>query len=219
MAWEVGEAPECSNPSSLFLLLLPYTDQLPVPKAIGAYQIDKERSLRTKKLGLDKMLKHKCQRTFWPLLKLFQNSAVWHLEGSQGEQWLMEAEVFQETFSNWRKQINHSSSGRKKGVHAMGSCLTWVEERMFSEEQSCPQFYLRLWTSSSQRMGNIAESYRPFLMTSLPSRGPRTGSMDSSKFSIITTSPASRACSMIWRYLGRKSVSKSLWQGIESEEI
>lgn len=44
-------------------------------------------------------------------------------------------------------------------------------------------------------------SHLPFFMVSLPSRGPRTGSRVSSKFSIKTTSPADSALSIASRYL------------------
>lgn len=53
-------------------------------------------------------------------------------------------------------------------------------------------------------------SYLPFLMVSLPSRGPRTGSTVSSKFSIRTTTPAARALSIASMYLSEQNSRNSL---------
>lgn len=57
---------------------------------------------------------------------------------------------------------------------------------------------MQLWLSQCK---SFWLSYLPFLMVSLPSRGPSTGSSVSSKFSISTTSPAARALSIASRYL------------------
>lgn len=48
---------------------------------------------------------------------------------------------------------------------------------------------------------SLTETHLPFLIISLPSNGPKTGSTDSSRFSIKTCSPAARARSIVSRYL------------------
>ena len=48
---------------------------------------------------------------------------------------------------------------------------------------------------------NLPEAHLPFLIVSRPSNGPKTGSTDSSRFSIKTSSPAARARSIVSKYL------------------
>lgn len=47
----------------------------------------------------------------------------------------------------------------------------------------------------------LPKPHLPFLIVSRPSNGPKTGSTDSSRFSIKTSSPAARARSIVSKYL------------------
>lgn len=102
-------------------------------------------------------------------------------------------------------------AGVQRSVWSSDECC-WL--RVFCIRRQCDtetfgSFSLSLCMMTSvviiQRCKFENISYLPFLIVSLPSKGPRTGSSVSSKFSIRTTSPAASALSMASRYLSRQN--------------
>lgn len=59
----------------------------------------------------------------------------------------------------------------------------------------------------SHMLLNNPQAHLPFLIVSRPSNGPKTGSMDSSRFSIKTSSPAARARSIVSKYLWERALA------------
>lgn len=91
--------------------------------------------------------------------------------------------------------------------------IAWFKNALTSEGRMLVLLYmnthnLRPGTKSTTAQRNhshmplsVPEAHLPFLIVSRPSKGPKTGSKDSSRFSIKTSSPAARARSIVSKYL------------------